>query len=207
MLKPIDLLVGLKILTSKEGWTQMGVATELCISSSQVNSAIKQLLEANLFTMRNGKPYPIFSALRDFMIYGVPYCFPVKVGELSVGMPTAYAAKPLSDQISLGNDPIPIWPYALGKSRGMVLEPLHRNLPKALTEFPDDNLHEILIFLDALRIGRVREKNIARRLLIEKLEKMNPHHRKININIRSSKRIRNEENTEYINKSKGAKFE
>lgn len=204
MLKPIDLLVGLKILTSKDGWTQMGVASELCLSSSQVNSAIKQLLEANLFTLRHGKPYPIFSALKEFMIFGVPYCFPAKVGELSVGMPTAYAAKPLSDQISLGNDPIPIWPYALGKTRGIVLEPLHKNLPKALTEYPDNNLHEILILIDALRIGRAREKNIAQKLLIEKLEKMNALRRKVNIIVSSEKRIINKKITENIKKSKGA---
>ena len=172
MLKPIDLLIGLKILTSKQGWTQMGVAAELCLSSSQVNSAIKQLLETKLFALHHGKPYPIYAALRDFIIYGAPYCFPVRMGELSIGIPTAYAAKPLNDHISIGNDPIPIWPYALGKSRGIVVEPLHKNVPKALTEFPDHNLHEILTLLDALRIGRARERNIAQKLLVIKLEKI-----------------------------------
>lgn len=201
MLKPIDLLIGLKILTSKEGWTQMGIATELCLSSSQVNSAIKQLLGSNLFTLRDGRPCPTFSVLIDFMIFGVPYCFPAKVGELSVGMPTAYAAEPLCHQISLGNDPIPIWPYALGKNRGIVLEPLHRNVPKALTEYPDDNLHEILVLLDAIRIGRAREKNIAQKLLIEKLEKMNPHYRKPNISVRPPERIMNQD---FTGKSRGS---
>lgn len=52
-------------------------------------------------------------------------------------MPTAYAAEPLSHEISVGNDPIPIWPYAQGKSRGVALEPLHKNVPKALSQFPD----------------------------------------------------------------------
>lgn len=68
MLKPIDLLVGLKILTSKQEWTQMGLAAELCLSSSQINSAIKQLVEANLFTMRQGKVRPVFAALKEFIL-------------------------------------------------------------------------------------------------------------------------------------------
>ena len=181
MLKPIDLLVGLKLLTSKKGWTQMGVAAELCLSSSQINLAIKQLLLANLFIMRHGKPYPIYAALKEFIIHGVPYCFPVKMEKLSVGIPTAYAAKPLSNVISLGNDPIPIWPYALGKSRGIVLEPLHKNVPKALIDFPDENLYEILVLIDALRVGRAREKNIAQKLLVTKLDKIFSNHLKVQL--------------------------
>lgn len=170
MLKPIDLLVGLKILTSRQDWTQMGIAAELCLSSSQVNSAIKQLLEANLFTLRQGKAYPIYAALKEFILYGVSYCFSAKTGGLTVGVPTAYAAEPLSHEISIGNDPIPIWPYAQGKSRGVTLEPLHKNVPKALSQFPDPHLQEILVLLDALRIGRAREKKIAQKLLITKLD-------------------------------------
>lgn len=172
MLKPIDLLVGLKILTSKQDWTQMGIASALCISSSQVNAAIKQLIEGNLFSLRQGKPQPVYAALKEFILFGAPYCFPAKLAELTVGVPTAYAAKPLSDEISLGRDPIPVWPYAQGKSRGVALEPLHRNVPKALLQFPDSDLHEILVLLDALRIGRAREKKMAQKLLISKLDSL-----------------------------------
>lgn len=172
MLKPIDLLVGLKILTSKQGWTQMGIAAELCLSSSQVNAAIKQLIEGNLFTVRQGKAYPVYAALKEFILFGVPYCFPVKPAELTVGMPTAYAAEPLKHIIAVGNDPIPVWPYAQGKSRGVAFEPLHKNVPKALSQYPDPDLHEILVLIDALRIGRAREKSIAQNLLIEKLDKL-----------------------------------
>jgi hypothetical protein len=172
MLKPIDFLVGLKILTSKQGWTQMGIAGELCLSSSQVNSAIKQLVESNLFTLRQGKPYPIYAAMKEFILTGMPYCFPAKTAELTVGMPTAYAAEPLSNQITLGNDPIPIWPYAQGKSRGVALEPLHKNVPKALSLFPDHHLYEILVLIDALRIGRAREKKMAQKLLTTKFDEV-----------------------------------
>lgn len=178
MLKPIDFLVGLKILTSKPDWTQMGIAGELCLSSSQVNSAIKQLLESNLFTLRQRKPFPIYAAMQEFILSGMPYCFPAKTGELTVGTPTAYAAEPLSLAITRGKDPIPVWPYAQGKCRGVAVEPLHKNVPKALSLFPDPHLHDILVLIDALRIGRAREKKMAEKLLTVKFDEVIKSHEK-----------------------------
>lgn len=172
MLKPIDLLVGLKILTAKQERTQMSIAAELCLSSSQVNSAIKQLLESNLFVLRQGKPYPIYRAMSEFILSGIPYSFPAKMGELTVGVPTAYAAEPLKHEVSLGSDPIPVWPYAQGKNRGVAIEPLHKNVPKALSLYPDPDLQEILVLIDALRIGRAREKKIAQKHITAKIDNL-----------------------------------
>jgi hypothetical protein len=69
------------------------------------------------------------------------------MGELTVGVPTAYAAEFLSHEISQGSDPIPIWPYAQGKNPGIALEPLHKNVPKALSQFPDTDLKETSLYL------------------------------------------------------------
>lgn len=172
MLKPIDLLVGLKIATSEGEWTQMGLALRLCLSSSQVNAAIKQLLESGLLVQRGGKIRPLFAAMEEFLTCGIKYSFPIKAGELTVGMPTAYAAKPLSQEIHTGKDPIPVWPYGGGKSRGVALEPLHKNVPKALHEFPDANLQELLALIDAVRMGRTRERNLAKKFIKEKLDEL-----------------------------------
>lgn len=172
MLKPLDLLVGLKILVSQNPWTQMGTAAELCLSSSQVNSAIKQLQESGLLVLRNEKYEPVLAAMEEFIISGIKYCFPVKNGELTVGMPTAYAAEPLSIQINPGKDPIPVWPYSEGTKRGVAIEPLHKNVPKALSLYPDRNLHEILVLVDAIRIGRARERNLAEKLIRAKFQEI-----------------------------------
>ncbi len=179
MLKPIDLLVGLKIVTSDVNWTQMGVASELCLSSSQVNSAIKQLLDSGLLAKVNDKPFPVLAAIEEFIIFGMKYCFPAKLGALTVGVPTAYAAEPLSQQIMPGNDPIPVWPYADGKKRGVAIEPLHKNVPKSLALSPDENLQEILILIDALRIGRARERNLATEFLRKKFKEIGASNQKV----------------------------
>lgn len=164
-LKPIDLLVALKILTIDKHWTQMELASKLCISSSQVNSAIKVLVAAKLLLIQGSRNLPIVNSLEEFVLYGVKYCFPVKVGELTIGIPTAHAAAPLSKELVNNTDPLPVWPYANGEARGLALEPLHKNVPKALHDFPDQELFDYLVLIDALRIGRAREKNIATKLL------------------------------------------
>lgn len=59
----------------------MGIAAELCLSSSQLNSAIKQLVEASLFVLRQGKASPYLCCIER--IYPS-----VKAGGLTVGGPT-----------------------------------------------------------------------------------------------------------------------
>lgn len=164
MLKPIDLLVGLKILYNP-GRGQLDLASKLCISSSQVNSAIKILLTSNLLVLRDNRAYPILNAFEEFILFGLKYCYPIKVGEPTIGIPTAYAASPLAKKITLSSDHIPVWPYINGNAKGLALEPLHKNVPKALIEFPDPGLFTCLVLIDALRIGRAREKNLAIKLL------------------------------------------
>ena len=74
-------------------------------------------------------------------------------------MPTAYAASPLSDRIAADGDLPSVWPDAEGDVRGVTLEPLHRPAPKAARK--DPALHEFLALIDALRHGRVRERQLA----------------------------------------------
>ncbi|MGH7485861.1 MAG: hypothetical protein ACRD2I_21045 [Vicinamibacterales bacterium] len=54
------------------------------------------------------------------------YAFPARRGETTRGMPTAYAAPPLNNQIADNGDLAPVWPNAEGDTRGVTLEPLHK---------------------------------------------------------------------------------
>lgn len=171
MLKPIDLLVGLKILCHHGRWTQMEIANKLLISASQVNNAIKELLQAELLVYQNKQAVPVYAAFEEFLIAGVKYCFAVNMGELTVGIPTAYAATPLNQEILVGNDPIPVWPDAEGTHRGLTLEPLHPNVPKALRQYPNVALHDLLTLVDAMRIGRAREKALAKKMIALNIQK------------------------------------
>ena len=83
------------------------------------------------------------------------------------GIPTAYAAAPLSERIAAGSDPPPVWPAPDGKVRGTSFEPLHRMVPVAAGK--DRVLYELLSLVDALRDGRARERQMAERELTNRL--------------------------------------
>ena len=42
------------------------------------------------------------------------YFFPIALGEYTRGMVTSYAADIFEKQIILGQDPVPVWPFAEG---------------------------------------------------------------------------------------------
>jgi hypothetical protein len=81
-------------------------------------------------------------------------------------MPTSHSANPLAKDIVSGNENY-VWPYSKGIKRGMAIEPLFKTLPEVCTELPE--LWELLSLVDALRVGRVRERNLAEKYLRERL--------------------------------------
>ena len=62
-----------------------------------------------------------------------------------------------------------VWPHPDGKSRGQSLTPLYRAAPYAALQ--DERLYELLALVDMLRIGRARERNLAKERLKEELKK------------------------------------
>ena len=61
-----------------------------------------------------------------------------------------------------------MWPHPEGTSRGQSLLPLYEKL--ALAAIDDPKLYELLALFDALRIGEARERELARKLLEERLQ-------------------------------------
>jgi hypothetical protein len=95
----------------------------------------------------------------EFLVHGLKYVFPPHRGAMTRGIATSYAAAPLNGFIARGEDPIPVWPFAEGKERGVELEPLYPTVPFAAMR--DAALYELLAIADALREGRARERKIA----------------------------------------------
>lgn len=171
MLKPQDCVVLIKLLANPAiELSQRQLAKLLGISLAEVNAGIKRLEEAGLLRKnKQGKLFPNINAAEDFLINAIKFFFPGKLGEYTRGTPTAIAAPIFHDKIALGNDPIPVWPDAVGKKRGVALEPIHPSIPKALRENPDPLFYDLLVLVDAIRLGRPRERNLAGTLLKEKL--------------------------------------
>jgi hypothetical protein len=83
------------------------------------------------------------------------------------GLPTSYAAEPLSAHIVSSSDPPPVWPSVAGKVRGLALTPLYPSAPAAALRNPP--LYQSLALFDAIRAGNARERTLARKLLEERL--------------------------------------
>jgi hypothetical protein len=101
----------------------------------------------------------------DFLIYGLPYVFPQQTGALVPGMPTAHSAPPLNKEFK-SSEPF-VWPDKNGTIRGQKIEPFHPGQISASKE--DTQLYELLILVDALRVGRAREKRMAQEELKKRI--------------------------------------
>jgi hypothetical protein len=88
------------------------------------------------------------------------------MGPLARGTPTAYAAPPLSASISQDDLP-PVWVDPEGKVKGISIEPLYRSVPSAVKS--DPALYELLALVDALRMGRARERKLAEEQLSQRI--------------------------------------
>jgi hypothetical protein len=167
MLKPQDILVLLKLSIEPERATYLRLAQQLHLNPSEVHASVKRraahLLLGPLEQERVNR-----SGLLELLLHGLRYVFPAEKGALTRGVPTAYAASPLKEQIAPDGEPVPVWPYAEGSVRGYSFSPLHKNAPLAALE--DQRFYELLALVDALREGRARERELAGRELMLRLE-------------------------------------
>jgi hypothetical protein len=86
---------------------------------------------------------------------------------VTIGFPTAHGAAPLKELLTASKEPPLVWPHPEGIARGPGLLPLYENLPMAAQG--DPALYELLALFDALRTGQARERELARKLLEERL--------------------------------------
>lgn len=167
ILKPQDVVILLKIVTlGSRPWSYSALALELGMSPSEVHSGVRRAAAARLFDSQRN--VPVLQALREFLVHGVKYAYPPDRGQLTRGVPTSYAAPPLNALIVQSNEPPPVWPDPDGTVRGYEFTPLYRSVPKAAAH--NQAFYELLALVDAIRDGRARERELAVRLLSERLE-------------------------------------
>lgn len=178
-LHPQDVVVVLKLAIDREKkWTYAELGKELFMSVSQVFRSVARAEASRLLYPPTSPPrsglkhsylsIPNLANLKEFLIHGVKYSFPAKRGGMTRGIPTAYAASPLTKQIVPSSEPPPVWPAAEGEVRGTELSPLYKNAPQAALR--DPRLYEALALIDAIREGRAREREIAIRELKRRID-------------------------------------
>lgn len=155
-MRPHDIIILLKIAVLKEKlWLAKDLAMSLNISASEVSESLNRSKLAVLISA--DKKHLMKNNLLDFLEHGLRYVFPAEPGAIQRGMPTAHSAPPLNSHISA--EEFYIWPWSEGEARGQAIDPLHPGVPGACSN--DAVLYEMLALVDAIRLGRAREKQQA----------------------------------------------
>ena len=163
--KPQDVVVALLLALEQGARTYAELGQTLGMSASEVHAAVRRLREARLIDPETREVR--VEALRNFLVHGVPYAFPASQKEITRGMPTAGAAPALADKIRSSDQLPPVWPDPNGKVQGSAVEPLYPSVPGAARRHP--MLYELLALVDALRIGRARERGLAEKEIAVRL--------------------------------------
>lgn len=155
-MKPQDVVLLLKIISmDKDNWNQQETARELVMSQSEVSESVARSKYAGLLDPKGKKVMRL--ALMDFLEKGIRYVFPQKPGAVVRGVPTSHSASPLKEEIQSTEHYV--WSYGKGTVRGHSIAPLYPSAVEAAIN--DPKLHELLALVDALRVGRAREKEFA----------------------------------------------
>lgn len=157
LLQPLDVLVVLKLSASPQtAHSYAELANSLGVSVSQAHRAVGHAQSADLLSqslqVRNRSAF-------EMLTYGVRHFIPGNEGAESRGMPTSYGVKPLADLFG-ELDRVPVWPIVGGSARGPSVQPIYKTVPLAAQQ--DSNLHSLLAMVDAIRVGRARERSVAR---------------------------------------------
>jgi DNA-binding transcriptional ArsR family regulator len=156
----IDLLVVLKLVAHEAEPTSVRhLEDELGLSKSAVANSLQRLRELDLIKDGPARERRVNKLLlRECLEHAARWIAPARVGDFELGLPTAHAAEPLKRKLTGDEDPVVI-PLPHGPLRGRAVTPLHPLAPAAAAR--DPKLHRLLAIVDAFRIGRARDRQLA----------------------------------------------
>ena len=158
-LRPADVLVLLK-LAVKGHASVRALEGELGLSKSMIAVSIDRLRQAKLLKEGEAGGLRINRlAVRDFLEHGARWIAPAKIGDFELGLPTAHSFETFARKLSGDPDPV-VLPLPHGPVRGRSVSPLHPRAPVAAQK--DPKLLRLLAIVDAFRIGRARDRDVAR---------------------------------------------
>ena len=160
-----DVVVLLKLAGHGEDWTVRSLESALGISRAGVHRSLQRLSAAGLYDLERRRTN--LSQAEEFLVHAVKYLFPPDMGGETRGIPTAWAAPPLADELAPPSDLPPVWPDPQGRQRGIAVAPLHPSVPNLAHR--DPHLAESLALVDAIRMGDARVRRLATDLLSKRL--------------------------------------
>ncbi len=165
MLNGQDIVVLLKLAGHDRDWTVRSLEAELGIARAGVHRSLQRLRTAGLYDLERRRAN--ISQAEEFLVHAVKYLFPAEFRGEARGVPTAWATRPLSEELAPRSDLPPVWPDPNGRERGIAFAPLHPAVPALARSDPE--LAERLALVDAIRIGDARIRGLAGKLLSRRL--------------------------------------
>lgn len=181
-MKPQDILVLLKHISFSLSGSgkgkgagkrprQMEIAESLSLSQPEIVHCLSRLKHSGLLS-ESGELRPL--AAVEFLVHGFKYVFPAELrGGVGRGHLTAAAAVATLQKKLLATDASDkrfVWAHADGRFRGVLVVPIYPTVPAAAMK--DPMLHELLALLDAIRLGGVREQQMAREMLERRIKQI-----------------------------------
>jgi DNA-binding transcriptional MocR family regulator len=168
MLSPTDIYVLAGVLAGDgERITLRDLAQELHVDHTLVHRALRRAEQAGLY--RGSSRQVNRANFEELITHAARFIAPAALGELTRGVPAAWAAEPISKRIhQAGTEPPPVWPDADGQVRGQALKPLHAAAVPASRDSPA--LGELLSVIDSLRAGDARVRQVAAQELHDALQ-------------------------------------
>ncbi len=135
------------------------------ISKTRIADSLKRCTDIGLAKKdrKYGVPRTNKKSLLEFIIYGIRYVFPVRMGELTRGIATSFAAPVLNQKLFSAGELFAVWPDERAKSKGLKVMPLFHTVPYAVRL--DGDLYAMLALVDAIRLGNQREAGLAANML------------------------------------------
>ena len=158
-LQAVDLLVILKLAALGQPAASVRlVADEIGLSKSAVALSLHRLQALGLRDEAGARRINKL-ALRECLQHAVRWIAPADIGPSRAGLPTAHAAPPLSSKLTGGDDPRrhPPPPRTYAGESGHAAASARTRRRRAR----DPKLLVLLALVDAFRIGRARDRQVA----------------------------------------------
>jgi hypothetical protein len=165
-IKGQDVAVVVKLLClADQPWRQVDLAMALELSQGEIAKSLQRLSQVGLIFNHQ----PNQKACEEFLISAVKYMFPVQLGALTIGKRTGVSTSYFQKHLLQSQENMYVWPDLDGDTRGQMVYPLYPGLSKAASK--DERFYHMMSAVEVLRMGKVRDKEIARILLKEEIGK------------------------------------
>jgi hypothetical protein len=161
-MRPQDIAILMKIIAiGNSDWRLSDLSGSMFISLSEISESLNRSKVAGLINFDKDRVNR--SNLTEFLEHGVKYVFPAEPGSMIRGVPTAHSHPFMKKHFK--SDQNYVWGDPAGNIMGLAIDTFYPKQVEAIKS--DPVLYKLLALIDVIRVGRVRERNLATRELLK----------------------------------------